>query len=763
VKLGDPVIRFVDILVMGHQAPAAEPQGVSFWQRLLDFCQQPGVLEILLAGTVVGGFAFVWWRLARLVTGARSRQAIETYLLGVEQALHGDLRGAHERLQKVIAEDPENHYARLLLGKVLAELGEPAQAHTQHLYLQRAFGIESTENDLLLAQSLLGAGLATEAAEAAERALQRTPESARGWEFVYRARLQTGDFESAAAAGRRLLDLVREGPQRVHLSSDLARTLAQSGGLRLQSGDHAGATAALQQARRLHSDSEALPLLAARLDAAQAGVERTVQVLLADSTMAAEPRAANAGAVQLLATLPPRAAEAGLPMATLAGLVQRSRWSCRACGLPLPRLLGECPRCQAKSPGRLQEPQLVAGIESPMLTMDSIDVNDAYVQRLVRTLIEGEGESRAQARSHVLELREHAVEELLRQAWHLDEQTQEAAVDVLRAMGPGIAPFLFAAGDTLERERLLSVGSRSPATLVGRIVQGFDHTALPHMAPLFTSARPEHRKILIDFFLGLADLEQFQIVLERFPPMEILHRLNKADPVVLRRFLQAVPAGHFVAETLLLESTFYRDEEVFAAIPGARDPDVLCNVLLRRGPTRALTRVLISGLTDQALADVAERVIGQLGESVLDHVLAAYTDPERRAEERVRLATVLARGGAAAVERICASFGPEPSALDDELRAILKRIGDGAVAALQAAYGHSGWLEKVSIGLISRHTNRRVQIARALRDIGSPLSAKALQALLEPERDPNLRLRLQGCLHELGVRDREGGSHGQAR
>jgi hypothetical protein len=192
-------------------------------------------------------------------------------------------------------------------------------------------------------------------------------------------------------------------------------------------------------------------------------------------------------------------------MATLAGLVQRSRWSCRACGLPLPRLLGECPRCQAKSPGRLQEPQLVAGIESPMLTMDSIDVNDAYVQRLVRTLIEGEGESRAQARSHVLELREHAVEELLRAGVASGRADPEAAVDVLRAMGPGIAPFLFAAGDTLERERLLSVGSRSPATLVGRVVQGFDRTALPHMAPLFTSARPEHRKILIDFFLGLAD------------------------------------------------------------------------------------------------------------------------------------------------------------------------------------------------------------------------------------------------------------------
>ena len=34
-------------------------------------------------------------------------------------------------------------------------------------------------------------------------------------------------------------------------------------------------------------------------------------------------------------------------------------------------------------------------------------------------------------------------------------------------------------------------------------MQGFDRSALPHVGSLFASARPEHRKILIDFFLGL--------------------------------------------------------------------------------------------------------------------------------------------------------------------------------------------------------------------------------------------------------------------
>ena len=70
-------------------------------------------------------------------------------------------------------------------------------------------------------------------------------------------------------------------------------------------------------------------------------------------------------------------------------------------------------------------------------------------------------------------------------------------------------------------------------------------------------------------------------------------------------------------------------------------------------------------------------------------------------------------------------------------------------AALQAAYGRSGWLEKVAVGLIARHTNRRAQIVVSLRSLGTPAAAAALRALASAERDANLRLRLQQALHAL--------------
>lgn len=763
----------------GPAAAAAESPGAFAW--LFDLVGQKGVLEFVLAGTVLVVVWWLWWRMAALVHGAQQRRSLADYLLGVEQALHGDLDGAFERLTAVVQTDPENHYARLLLGKVLAERGEPEQAHQQHLCLKNAFGIDTAANDRMLAQSLLAAGLPREAAEAAERSLQKDERSAVGWDFVYRARLQAGEFEAAAKAGKRLLQLLGDGGPH-GLREDLARTFAQAGQAALVRGQTREAKGLLQHAESLARDVDAVPLLAARLDAEQRGVATAVQALLAapgasaatgdaaavdptgrpgpssaplvpDQARASDGLPATTTAARASATV--RTPDQALPMAELHGLVPSTRWLCRACGAPLPAAVPECRRCLARGSAERTEPLLTGELRSPTCTMDAIEQNDAHLQRRIQELLGADPRLRSAAEAELLELRERAVPALLRAAWQLGRTAEERAIATLRAMGPTIAPALFAASDELADGRLLPLPQRSPAHLVGRVVQGFDRSALPHVEPLFASAKPEHRKILIDFFLGLADLEQFQLVLERFPPVEILHRLNRAEEPVLRRFLQVVPRGHFLAESLLLEPTFDRDDVLLAAVPGAVDPDVLLAVLLRRGPSRTLLKVLLQGLSDEALADTVERVLAELGPGALEHALAAFADPERPAAERQRLARVLVRGGGAAAEHLVEEFGPEPSASDDELCTLLQEIGDPAVPVLQAAYAHSGWLEKVSIGLISRHTNRRVQIVLALRAIGSETALAALRALHAQERDANLRLRLQQALHGLGEGPRD--------
>ena len=729
----------------------AAEEAQTFWQWFYAFCSEPGGIEILLTIAIVATALLIWWRLANLVKNSRARQALTDYLLGVEQALQGDLAGAQKRLAKVLEQDPENHYARLLLGKVLSELGQAEQAHQQHLLLQRAFQVDSGENDLMLAQSLLGAGACVEAAEVAERALTRMPNSVEGWQFVYRARLQNGDHEAAVRAGKRLLSLLKSSAEREQLRADLARTVAEVGTMRWMRGETRPALQCKREAEALDPAVQQLPLLNARLQAQDDGVEAIARQL-SHTNPAAEPSEAlvvageaSGGQGAALVANRPDPAGATLPMATFAGLLQPTRWTCHACQGPLQRDVAQCPRCGAPNSSSLVEPNLVATIDSPTQAMDRIDVNDAHVDRLIRSLAKGE----LDCRGELLLLKERAVDALLRAAWKGSGVVQDEAVAILREMGPEIAPALFRASDAIGKQRLLSVGS-GPEAVVGRIVQGYEEDALPHMEPLFASSRPDHRRILIDYFLGLGDVRAFQSVLERFPPMEILHRLNHADAAVLTRFLGAIPRGHFLAASLLLEHTFYRDDALIAAVSDAEDPEVLVQVMLARGPTRSLTTGLINGVGDDLLAPTAQRILEELGEPVLEHVLAAFADPDATEAAQRRLARVLVRGGAAAAAHIADGFGPEPTLLDDRLRELLVIIGDDAVESMAAAYERSGWWEKVSVGLVARLNNRRVQIARALGELATKPACRALKQLRKREKDDNLRLHLDRALHGSG-------------
>ena len=722
-------------------SPATDRSGGSAGaDSILDLASQPGVVEALLAAAVIAALWLVWWRLASLVRCASSRRALRDYLLGVEQALQGDLKGAQKRLSKVLEQDPENHYARLQLGKVLGELGRNEEAHQHHLYLQTAFAVESLENELLLARSLLEAQLPQEAAAIAERSLQRAPSNAPACRLLYRARLQLGDANGAASAGRRLLDSLNDNEERRRFRAELAQGWVTAGTQAWRANDRKRAAAAAREARLLGAAPQ-LPLLEARLRSQEKG-------LVAVATELAQ--ASHPGALVPAVSDPvtESTAPAALPVATFAGLLAPSRWTCGACEAPLESEVFQCRRCGATGTAELVEPALVAPIDSATQAMDRIDVNDAHLRRLVRDVLDG----RPGARDEVAALQDAAVPELLRAGWRAEGSARERAVEALRSLGPEVLPALFRAAEEASAARILPVGE-GPEALVAATVQGWGAAALPFIEPLFHSQRPGQVRVLVDYFLSLGDVTAFQSVLERVPPMEILHRLNQADAPVLERFLQAVPRGHFLAESMLLEPTFYRDEALLAAVDGAAEPDVLIEVMLRRGPTRSLVTALIAATAAPRLSEHATRVLRELGAPVLEHCLAAFSNPDVDEAARRPLADVLVRGGAAAAACIADGFGPAPSASDDRLRALLCAIGDDAVEALLTAYERSGWLEKVSAGLVSRHNNRRVQILRALGELGSPAARDALAALAAAERDDNLRIQLQRALHDAGGDD----------
>lgn len=745
-----------------QQAPeagtTAAPVGLFDW--LWQLAQRPGVVETLVALLLVASLVLVWLRLSGIVRRARSRAAVRDYLLGVEQAFAGDLPGAEKRLQRVLAEDPENHYARLLFAKVLAERGDPAAAHKHHVFLQRAFAVDSPRNDLWLARSLLLIGHHAEAAEAAARAAQLSPQDAEVQEFLFRALLAAGEHQAASQAGQRALGLL-QGAAQQQLAAEVASVMVRAGLEQVSVSELSVAQQYLQSARQLLPSGGEDALLQARLDAARSGDASVLQRLLAAEPDDLPALTDPAPALPMAVTPPTSPGRTGSPgLRALARLMPRHRWHCEACGKALPHALPECPRCHARGRVAVTEPKLFTAIDSPTQVLDAIEENRAYVRRTVHLALDGTTETERQgACAQLLELRDKAVEDLLDEAWHRPGDAN-AAIELLRAMGPTITPALFQAAQSLDQKRLLAIGSRSPAALVGRIVQGFDREALPHVEELFTKAPPEYRKILIDYFLGLADLDKFQIVLEWFPPLEILQRLNKADDAVLVRFLQAVPAGHFVAEALLLEAAFYREDAVLRALPQAIDPTAMEAVLVRRGPTRTLTRELLRAIDDTELAAPALRILQQFGERVLDHVLAAFADEDRTADSRQRLGDLLTGLGPAAVDRLCAAFGPEPTPLDEALQRVLAAMGDAAVPALGAAYARSSMLERFTVGLLPRHNNRRVQILRALAAVASPAALETLRGLRETEKDPNLKLRLQQLLHQLRRDHDAGGAHG---
>jgi tetratricopeptide (TPR) repeat protein len=739
---------------------AAEPTASSW---LWDLARSPGFLETVVALVVFAALVLAWWRLSRLSERIKSRALLRDWFLGVEQALHGDSEGAEARLLRVLQADPENHYARLLLGNVHLQRGHPEKAHAEHLLLRDSFAIRGGENGMQLAKALLAAGQPAEAAAAAAEVAKDRPQDAEAQELWFRCLMQQGDFQAAVEVGERLVlraSASRHGTrvsndaarQRIaSLRNDVAHACCQAGAQQLWRGDRARAQALLRKAELLAAELPAVPLLAARIDAIERGEARVVEALL----QAGVPVVAVGSAASNLATTTPAPTAQGPWLPRIAPLLPTHRFCCSRCNAPLPSGQGACATCLAEGAARIQEPDLFVAVPAPDRLADALEANEAHIRRVCREATDdGDAHSVEAARHAVLELGARAVPQLLSRATGRGAAA-DRAMELLRLLGPETTPALLAAAEQMESDRLLPDGGMLTNT-VGRVVQGFDRGALPYVRSLLSSAQRSQRKILIDYFLGLADMDEFQVVLERFPPIEILHRLGKAEDAALRRFLQAAKPNSFVLDVLLAEPMFERDVDVLRAIDGAQHPRALEALLARRGPSPALMSALLEALAQEPAHGPAFRILASFGQRALEPLLSALGDPDREMTARSRIAELLVAVGPSAVDRICQNFGAEPSELDDSLRSVLVRMGDAAVDPMAAAYARPGWIERMTIGLVTTGAHRRRQIARALCESGTRHAEAALSRLRASEQDAGLALQLDEVLHRLRVNHPEG-------
>lgn len=723
---------------------------MGFMQRV---AEEPALVQLLLVALTAGLIWLIVGRLSRQVREAEARAAVRDYLLAMEQTLAGDLKGASSRLQRVLREDPENSHARYLYGLVLSDIGEPAEAHKQHLQLQRGLGLESPRNDQALARNLLAVGRAADAVEPAKRAAQKLPDDRDAMRLLFRSQLAAGFPEDAGGTGRRLAQQLSPGEEQRQVLQEAADAYALAAKVKLDVGEAGQARSLIEKAESASPGGWQIGRCQAQLALIDGG----------ETAMWQDLRALSDRDQEYPATFLPALRETGVGTNahTLIKLVPKKPYRCEVCTGELPGPLPVCSHCGSAGKIVAVEPLLFSEIESPGKIMDAVEENRAHVRRLLDQVVAGD----QAAEQELVSLGESAVEEILASAVE-SAPSNTVYIAMLQRMGTGVIPALFSAfrkrkSDWLARFGEI-IGRGSSVAVVGMVVQGYGEEALPHFDELLATDDRDLRKVIIDYFIGLGNPRVFLRVLERFPPVEVIHRLNEAAEPILRRFLVSAEASSFLVEVLLTDPGFYRECDVLAAIPDAKDPDALEKVLARRGFTRTLTTGLIEKLIDDRSRDVAHRLLDGFGDRTIEHQISVYADLDRPQELRVELGKRIVKMGAAVTGKLCDCFGSVPTTLDEQLVDSLRGIGRTAVGPLGDAYQRGSLLEKFAGPLVGRHNHRRVMIIRALAAIGGGAARRSLEGLRRAETESNLKLRMAQALHGMSE-DQDSPSTGELR
>lgn len=700
-------------------------------------------LVVLLLVTVVGTVAaLVLVRLRRLVRAARTRAAIEDYLLGVEDALACHWVSARERLGRVVQLDPENHGARALLAEALTALDDATAAHEHYVMLRTSFGIRSPRVLVGYVRTLLAVDRAAEALRVVgER------EWPQGDLAALRLRLQVelraGSADAVVATASQLAARLAPGPEGDAVRETLARAQLQAGAARARRGEAAAAA----QARRAAASALAAlnhPRAAAtrvRLLGAEAMPAATTP---GNATAASTNTAVVVRADEVFALVSP-GSPAGL-LRELAYDAATAPYACRVCGTVAVRAATECAQCGAREMVALREPGLQADLPSAAAAADAIEENDAHLQRLLEQALEGNGE----AQGEIQEVGVRAVPLLFARAVR-DGAARPRLMAWLEASGAEAVEPLLSAYEQ-ERETLVEGDPRRDlaADLVGRAMQAYGRAALPALQARLRSEDHDWRKIVVDFHLGLDEPEELAALLDSYPPVEVIQRLNAAHPERLQKWLANLPERGFLAEVLLVQPMFRRAEDLLRAAALAKSPAALLGVLTRRGPSHELASFAVGHLDDPAIGEVCALLLRSYGAAAADALLAGYLEVERKPVTRSRARDLLVELGSAVVPQVCLCIGASPARLDDGVVDLLIAFGPAAVDRLRDAYAKRNLLERVGGRLVRRYNHPRNLIVKVLARIGGPAARAALTALRATETDTNLKLRLDQALQLVG-------------
>ncbi len=553
---------------------------------------------------------------------------------------------------------------------------------------------------------------------------------------------------------RLLLAQALLGQGEVDRAHEEQRVVRSSLGFAPRRCDAIGATALLaagragEAARLLAGQNTDSALLRLRLRAELAAGDRAAAVATAARVAALATPGERAEAERVLGQLR-RLAKGEDPDPSLG-------FACRQCALAVRRPSLACPYCGAQDGIHAREAELGAPLVGASVVADEIEETPAHLQRLLGAALRGD----AGARADLVALGPVAVP----LAWRCalaQPDARPAVVGLFVAMGPDVLPALLREFASVRGDAgAMPPGPGDALEVLGEIAARLGRAALPTFAELVPSDVPALRKLVIDYFIGLADPAELVAVFEHYPPVEVLHRLNAAPRARLQRFLAALPAAGFVVDVLLVHPMFHRDEDLLLAAAEVPAKDALLAILLRRGAHAQLAQRALQMLDDPASATTAERFLAAAGAVVTEPLLAAYLDLDRAPAARARMRLLLSALGPALVPSLCQCFGGAPARLDQEVVELLVALGVPAIGAVRSAYERRNLFERVGGRLVRRYNHPRNLLIKVLARIGGPVARRTLQELRADEVDANLKLRLEQALHTLadGTRDSAGGA-----
>ncbi len=711
-----------------------EIQATDASHPFLDLLEDPVFLQIVCLSIVA---LLVLWLILSIRSSLgklQGRRLLVKYLGGLEASLAGDNEEAVTLLQAVVEADPENLGARLALGNAFFALERPADAHRHHMEAQQTFAAEGPRIQLSIVRDLRAAGEHADAVELVDEALDQHPKDEALLAEAFELKCEAGMFQDALIPGRRLFERNRDETFRGRLGA----TAARAGMLAIAHGER-------DEAARLFQES-----LGYDAENREAQTGRILASPEPDLAQLPAPAPGGAGTALL--------AESDVARISRSLLDFFPEAVCPRCRSP--RSGESCATCGSEEPALYAESELERALRAPEEALDEIEENDAWFRRLAIAARSGD----AEAAGRMLDGGAAALPSLL--SVLLESGDQDGRLrDVCVGLGREHPDALFRAraahraGHRGVLDRL--TGKADVDALLGPVFRRLGAPPRAHFDRLIrdSQALDERglRGLVIDYYVGLADLAGFEELAARYSPVEVVRRLNKIPDSELAPLFSLLPEeASFLRSAILMDPALDRPAAIALALLRV-DGDALVRwrtLLTERGPGAQMLAELVLQLGDPNPGANIEAMLGAFLADAQEHLVAGFADPDRNPAAKAALARLLHAAGPRIVPDVIRCFGSTPSELDARAMDLLVSFGDDAVPYLESEYREQvGWLGRLGASRF-RPKHPRSQICRALARIEGSAARKALKRLLKEESDAELASLLRELVRTHGRKAR---------